>query len=299
MKKLVFIFIVLIITASGNAFSQEIRCRVNVQYSDIPDGDKDLFNEMRKNIEEFMNSQVWTDNAFEEQEKIDMRINIRLLKQNSNKNFSASIQIQSSRPTFNSTYSSTIINYLDEKFNFQYEENQTIEFAENSYVSNLSSVLSFYAYIILGLDYDTFSQQGGTVFYQKAQNIANAANASGESGWSSSDKENRYWLVENLLNSSYSGYRSAMYMYHRLGLDIMADKPVDGRKQIVEALTELEKIYRIKPSAFLLQIFFLAKKDEIIQIFSEGQPDEKQTVVATVKKMNPANASDYDKIIAK
>ena len=298
MRKLLFFCLLSCVFSLGNSFAQEIRCRVNVQYSDIGDADKDLFNEMRKTIEEFMNSQVWTDNVFEEQEKIEMKVNIRILKQNSTKNFTGSIQIQSSRPAFGSTYTTTLLNHLDEKFNFQYEENQTIEFSENSYVANLSSVLSYYVYIVLGLDYDSFSQSGGTPFFQKAQNIANAAAASGETGWNSSEKENRYWLVENLLNSSYSSFRSAMYMYHRLGLDVMSEKPVDGRKQIIEAITELEKVYRIKPSAFLLQIFFLAKKDEIIQIFSEAQPDEKQTIVAMVKKLNPANASDYDKILA-
>lgn len=298
MKKIFTLISLTILIQTSNLFAQEIRCRVNVQYSDVADADKDLFNNMRKTVEEFMNNQIWTDQVFEEQEKIDMKINIRVMKQNSNKNFSGTIQIQSSRPVYNSTYTTTLLNHFDERFNFQYEENQPIEFSENAYISNISSVLSFYAYMVIGMDYDSFSMLGGTPYFQKAQNIATAANTSGESGWNTTEKENRYWLVENILNSSYNAFRSAMYTYHRLGLDIMSEKPTDGRKQITEAITELEKVYRIKPSAFLLQVFFLAKKDEIIQVYSEAMPDEKQLAVALVKKLNPANASEYDKIIA-
>lgn len=298
MKKVTLLVCFLLVMQVNFLHAQELRCRVNVIYSEIPDADKEVFNNLRKTVEEFMNNQIWTDHVYEENEKIDMKININVQKQNSNKNFSGSIQVQSSRPAFNSTYSSTMFNYFDEKFNFTYEENQTIEFSENTYIANLSSVLAFYAYIVIGIDYDSFSLQGGTPYFQKAQNIATAASGAGEGGWNTSEKENRYWLVENILNSTYTGFRSTMYMYHRLGLDIMYDKPVDGRKQVIEALTELEKVYRVKPSAFLLNVFFLAKKDEIIQMFSEALPDEKQQMVALAKKMNPGNASDYDKVLA-
>jgi hypothetical protein len=298
MKKVALIVCFLLVIQVKYLHAQELRCRVNVIYSEIPDADKEVFNNLRKTVEEFMNNQIWTDHVYEENEKIDMKININVQKQNSNKNFSGSIQVQSSRPVYNSTYTSTMFNYFDEKFNFTYEENQTIEFSENTYIANLSSVLAFYAYIVIGIDYDSFSMLGGTPYFQKAQNIATAASGAGESGWNTSEKENRYWLIENILNSTYAGFRSAMYIYHRLGLDIMYDKPVDGRKQVIEALTELEKVYRVKPSAFLLNVFFLAKKDEIIQMFSEALPDEKQQMVALAKKMNPGNASEYDKLLA-
>lgn len=277
--------------------AQELRCRVNVQYADIPDADKELFNNLSKNIEEFMNTRVWTDNKFEEHEKIEMRLNLRVTKQYSNKNFAGTIQIQASRPVYNSTYTTTVFSYVDDKFNFIYEENQTIELSETSYISNLSSVLTFYAYMVIGLDSDTYSLLGGSPYFQKAQNVASAANASNETGWLTTEKENRYWLIENILNSTFSGYRTALYMYHRQGLDIMNDKAIEGRKQILEAVSELEKVYRVRPSALLLNVFFLAKKDEIIQIFTEATPDEKQRINGLAKKMNPANAAEYDKII--
>ncbi len=297
MKLVRYIIFICVLLSWNSLYSQELRCRVSVQYSDIPDADKELFNNLSKTIEEFMNTRVWTDNKFEEHEKIEMRLNLRITKQFSNKNFAGTLQIQSNRPVYNSTYTTTIFNHVDEKFNFQFEENQTIELSETSYISNLSSVLSFYAYIVLGLDFDTYSPQGGALYFQKAQNIASAANASNESGWLTNEKENRYWLIENLLNSTYAGYRSALYLYHRQGLDIMHDKTADGRKQIMEAVAELEKVYRVRPSALLLNVFFLAKKDEIIQIFTEGTSEEKQRINTLAKKLNPANAAEYDKLI--
>ena len=297
MKPFQYIFFLLSIFWSSIAVSQELRCRVNVQYSDIGDADKDLFNNLSKTIEEFMNTRVWTDNKFEEHEKIEIRLNLRITKQYSNKNFAGTIQIQASRPVYNSTYTTTVFNFVDDKFNFQYEENQSIDVSETSYISNLSSVLSFYAHLIIGLDFDTFSMLGGTQYYQKAQNIASAANASNETGWLSNEKENRYWLIENLLNSTYSGYRSALYIYHRKGLDIMSDKTAEGRNQVLEAVNELEKVYRVKPSAYLLTIFFMAKKEEIMQIFSDATPEEKQRINTLAKKFNPANASEYDKLL--
>lgn len=298
MKFISYILLLLTVCILTPSYAQELRCRVNVQYSDIGDADKELFQELNKTIEEFMNSQVWTNSKFDEIEKIEMNIMLKITKQHSSKSFSGTLQIQSSRPVYNSTYTTTILNHRDESFNFQYERGQAIEVSENNYISNLSSVLSFYAYLIIGLDHDTFSPLGGSQYFQKAQNIANAANAANESGWMTSEKrENRYWFIENILNSTYSGYRNALYIYHRQGLDNMSNNDSEARKKIIASFIELEKVYRIRPSAFLLNVFFIAKKNEIIQIFSEGTPDEKQQALALIKKLNPSNASEYDKNI--
>lgn len=290
---LVILFPFFVIAASA----QELRCRVNIQYNEIANADKDLYNTLRSSIEDFMNAQAWTTQTFEEQEKIEVKLNFRITSQSS-KNFSGSLQVQSSRPVYNSTYTTTLFNHVDEKISFQYEENEPIEFSENSFVSNLSSILSYYAYIVIGLDYDTFSLNGGTEYFQKAQNVVTAAQANDESGWSSSsrDDKTRYWFVENLLNSSYSGFHSAMYKYHRLGLDVMYDKPEEGRKEVYNAVAELEKVFKQKPSSYLLTAFFYAKKDEIVQMYSEGNPDEKNRMTTLAKKLNPANVNDYDKI---
>ena len=296
MKKL-FLTIVLFVCAASITNAQELRCRVNMQYNDIANADKDLFNTLRNSIEDFMNAQSWTNHTYEEQEKIDLKLTMRITSQSS-KNFSGTLQVQSSRPVYNSTYTTTLFNHVDDKIAFQYEENEPIEFSENSFVSNLSSILAYYAYIVIGLDYDTFSLNGGMEYFQKAQNVVSAAQANDESGWSASsrDDKTRYWFVENLLNSTYSSFHTAMYKYHRLGLDIMYDKPIEGRKEVYNAVAELEKVFRSKPSSYLLTAFFYAKKDEIVQMFSEGTPDEKNRMVVMAKKLNPANVNDYDKI---
>ncbi|MDR2963782.1 MAG: DUF4835 family protein [Bacteroidales bacterium] len=293
MKKYI-VLLLLLSTPVFFAHAQELRCRVNVQFSEIPDVNKDLFNNFKQTVEQFMNNTVWTDQTFTEQEKIDMVLNIKINKINSNTNFNATVQVQSSRPVFASSYTTTLFNYVDARMNFMFEENQKIDVTETSFISNLSSTLSYFANIVIGLDFDSFSQNGGTAQYQKAQTIANTTASAGEATWSSKDSEGKYWLVENLLNSSYGGFRRAMYIYHRLGLDIMSERLPEGRKQIIRALTELESVYAIRPSALLLTVFFYAKKDEIIQIFSAAPAEERQQVLALVKKLNPANAAEYD-----
>lgn len=297
MKHLLYtIFCVLLFTGIQ---AQEFRCRVNIQYNEIANADKDLFNTLRSSIEDFMNAQSWTGHSYEEQEKIELKLNLRITGQSS-KNFSGTLQVQSYRPVYNSTYTTMLLNHVDDKVSFQYEENEPIEFSENSFVSNLSSILAYYAYISLGLDYDSFSSNGGIEFYQKAQNVVTSAQANDESGWSSSsrDDKTRYWFIENLLNSSFSAFHAALYKYHRLGLDVMYDKPEEGRKQVYNAITELEKVYKQKPSSYLLTAFFYAKKEEIVQMYSEGNPDEKSRITTVVKRLNPANITDYDKILS-
>ncbi|MBO7124294.1 MAG: DUF4835 family protein [Bacteroidales bacterium] len=291
------LLIIVCLALCCNAFSQELRCHVNIQYNDIANADKDLFNTLRSSIEDFMNSQTWTTHSFEEQEKIEVKLTLRITSQSS-KNFAGTLQVQSSRPVYNSTYTTTLFNHVDDKISFQYEENEPIEFSENAFMSNLSSVLAYYAYIVIGLDYDSFSQNGGMEFFQKAQNVVTMAQANDESGWSSSsrDDKTRYWFIENLLNSSYSAFHTAMYKYHRLGLDIMYDKPEEGRKAVYNGVQELEKVFKQKPGSYLLTAFFYAKKDEIVQMYSEGNPDEKNRMTTLAKKLNPANVNDYDKI---
>ncbi len=298
MKKLL-ITIVFSVLYLSSSFAQELRCRVNIQYNEIANADKDMYNTLRSSIEDFMNSQLWTTQTFEEQEKIEVKLTLRITAQTS-KNFTGTLQIQSSRPVYNSTYTTTLFNHVDDKITFQYEENEPLEFSENAFVSNLSSTLAYYAYLVIGLDFDSFSPNGGIEYFQKAQNVVTTAQANDEAGWSSSsrDDKTRYWLVENLLNSTYSSFHTAMYKYHRLGLDIMYEKPEDGRKEVYNAIAELEKVFKQKPSSYLLTAFFYAKKDEIVQMYSEGNQDEKNRIVALVKKLNPSNINDYEKILS-
>ena len=279
-------------------FSQEIKCSVNVSAKDQQESDASVYENMKKAITQFMNSQVWTDNIFDEKEKIEVNVSITI-KQKSGDVFDGSLQIQSNRPAFNSRYSSVMFNFVDDKFKFVFQEFGTIEFDDQRFNSNLTYSLAFYTYIILGLDFDSFSPNGGTKWFQKAETLVN--NAQGQSdyaGWKAyENKENKYWLVENYLNSAYAPFRTCIYNYHRLGLDVMSDKPTEGRAKIADALAELEKVHTVKPGLIITTSFFQAKSKEIISIFSESQPDEKARVATLCKKVDPGRASEYDKIL--
>lgn len=293
MKK-IFSIVALFICLSG--FAQEFKARVAMSYSELQNPDRELFNKMRQDIEEFINNRTWTKHSFEEVERIEISFNFRIMSQSSD-NYSASVQVQASRPIYGATYTSPLLNYLDENVSFQYQEFQSLEFEENTHTSNLTSVIAFYAYFVLGLDYDSFQENGGTEYYQKAQNIVTTAQSASERGWKSYEsKTNRYWLADDVLNGTYSAFRSCLYKYHRLGLDVMSEKPKDGRAKIEQAINDLNKVYKVKPGAFLLDFFFYAKKTELKNIYSDAMPDEQKRVTTILKKINPANASDYDQI---
>lgn len=282
---------------AGN--SQEIKCIVSVSAKEQQESDASVYANLKKAIEQFMNNQVWTDNVFDDKEKIEMNISITV-SQKSGDNFDATIQIQSNRPAFGSRYSTVMFNFVDDKYKFNFQEFNAIEFDDQRFNSNLTYTLAFYTYIVLGLDYDSFSLNGGTKWYQKAETLVNNAQTQNDyAGWKAyENKENKYWLVENLLNSAYSPFRNALYTYHRLGLDIMNEKPLEGRTKIAEALSDMQKVYAVNPGLIEMAVFFQAKSKEIISIFSEAQPDEKTRISTLCKKIDPARASDYDQIIS-
>lgn len=207
--------------------------------------------------------------------------------------------MQSNRPVFNSNYKSVAFSHLDKDLSFNYAEYETLQFDDNGFTSNLTSILAFYAYIILGIDYDSFSLKGGTAFYQKAENVATVAQtADGSAGWSAfKDKRNRYWMVNNLLDNTYTGWRECLYQYHRLGLDMMHQNTDKGRAEVLKSLETLEGAYKKNPSGMLFDVFFYAKSKEIVGIFTEGNESEKNRVVEMLKKMNPQNIAEYQSIL--
>jgi hypothetical protein len=209
--------------------------------------------------------------------------------------FKGSLQIQASRPVYGTSYMSPILNYVDNDFHFKYVEYEPIEFSINTHTSNLSSLLAYWVYVIIGFDYDSFGSMGGSEYFQKAEKIVQNAQNAPERGWKAYENlKNRYWLVENLLNDQYSPIRDFMYIYHRQGMDKMADKPADARLQIEEALDNLKTVHRRKPGSFLMTIITTAKGDEIVEIFKEGFPDERTRVYNIMKEADPANTSKYD-----
>lgn len=277
--------------------AQELHCRVTVTHQQIQGTNVKVFETLQTAIYEFLNNKKWTDHIYSIEERIECNITINLTEQVSVDEFKGTVQIQSTRPVFNTSYSSVMFNHMDPNFHIKYVEYQPLEFNEATYTSGLTSILAYYTYIILGMDYDSYSSKGGYEYFQKAEKIVNNAQNAPEKGWKAfEDLKNRYWLIENLLNDIYSPIRDCYYVFHRQGLDIMAEKAPEGRSAIAESLEELKKVHASKPGCLLMQIFFNAKADEIVNIFSEAYPDEKARMVNLLSQIDPANSSKYQKI---
>ena len=297
MRRIYLVFI-LFLVATGNLLAQELRCNISISAQKIQGANRTVFETMQSDLYEFMNNRKWTDEKYTMDERIECSFFINLDEQISSDEFKGSIQVQARRPVFNSSYETILLNIKDNDFDAKYIEYQTLEFNETSNKDNLTNILAYYAYIILGIDHDSFSPEGGTEFFQKAQTIVNNSQNAREKGWKSYESErNRYWLVENILNKSYSGFRSCTYQYHRQGLDIMSDKAPDGRAAIAESLKSIQKVFRSRPSLYILQVFFDAKSDELVNIFTKSFPDERNRVSVILNECDPSNGSKYEKIL--
>lgn len=299
MKELrkVFLFIIVLLLAKSTR-GQELNCQVTVLSPQIQSSDKKIFTSMQTAIYEFMNNTKWTGDKFLNQERIECSMQITINERPSNDDFKGTIQVQSSRPIFKGSYNSPVFNFNDENFNFRYLEYQQLEFSESGNPSNLTNILAFYAYQILGIDYDTYSPLGGTPYFVKAQAIVNNAQAGGEKGWKAFEgTRNRYWLSENILNPIFKPVRQLYYDYHRKGLDIMTEKKDDALRVISDGIISLQKVHREKPGSLLLQMYFNAKAEEVVNIFSQASPDIKNRVKATLDEIDPANMNKYEKIL--
>jgi len=292
-----FTAVLIVLGVTFGSFAQELRCNVTVSARGIQGANQNLFRTMQSDLYDFMNNRKWTDHVYSYDEKIRCNILIRLDEQVSADEFKGSIQVQLTRPIFNASYTSTILNIKDNDFHCKYQEFQPLEFNETSNRDNLTNVMAFYAYVILGFDYDSFAQEGGTEFFQKAQSIVNNSQNARERGWKAFESErNRYWLMENIMNKSYASYRTCMYNYHRMGLDMMSDRVEEGRANIASSLRDIQKVFRRRPSTYILQMFFDAKADELVNIFSKSYPDERNRVMAILNEVDPSNGRKYEKI---
>ena len=296
MRNYLYIFLFLLIGKS--IYSQELNCQVSVVSVQVQGTtEKQIFDQLQKSIFEFMNNTRWTKDNFTVNERIDCSVLINVTQKLSADDYMATIQIQSRRPVFISSYLSPTVNYIDESFVSKYQQFQQLEFNLNTFQNNITSVLAYYAYIIIANDYDTYSNLGGTEYFQKAQLIVTNAQSAAESGWKSFESQkNRYWIVENALQPVFQPIRECMYKYHRLGLDIMYDKPDDGRKEILKSMDLLTGVYKNRPASFAMELFFDAKVTEVVNIFSKGQPDEKSKAVEILTTVDPANSNKYFKI---
>lgn len=297
----VFIPIFLFILIPLLSFQQELRCNIQINSQKIQGTNRQVFQTLQTAAYEFMNNTSWTNHLYGQDERIECNMMITINEQIGSDEFRGSIQIQSRRPIFGTSYNTTMLNIVDNNMNFRYVEFDQLVFSDSRYTSNLTSVLAYYAYIILGFDYDSYSYLGGTEYFQRAETIVNNAQNAIERGWKAyeGNRKNRYWLAENLLNSKYRPLREVYYKYHRVGLDRMSDKLVEGRTEIAETLISIQRVYREKPDPhmYYLQVFFDAKSEELVNIFSESFPAEKTRVLNILTEVDSPNSSKYNRIM--
>jgi hypothetical protein len=277
--------------------AQELNCTITVNADQVNQTNRQIFLTLERALNDFVNKSQWTNRIYKENERVNARMFITVTDYASDR-FSANIQIQSSRPVFNTSYESPIFNYKDNEFNFRYIEFEPLVYNPNVFDSNLVGVISYYVYIILGLDADTFALEGGTEFYKEAQQIVNQAQGSGSSGWSqtASNNRTRFVLVDNLLSNTFREYRIAMYNYHRKGLDILGDNNSTGKQVIAGSMRLFETLTQRRPNAFLIQTFFDAKSEEIQDIFSDGPKVDIVSLKETLNKVAPFYSSTWDEI---
>ncbi len=287
---------------TGGLKAQELNCQVTVVTDaklELSTVDREVLDQMKEVIFEFMNNTQWTKDNFKVEERINCNIQLQVSKIPSPGVYEGSLQVQSSRTAFNSAYNTTVFNFKDDNLTFPFSRNAMLAYAPNQFRDNLTSTLAFYAYFILGMDYDTYSLKGGTSYFNEAQEIVSLSQASGYSGWKSNEsgRRNRYWLVDNILHQIYEPLRECTYEYHRLGLDRLYDNKSEGRKSMYTALEKLSKVTSARPSALNVLNFTAAKLNEIKNLYSDAEQKEKTDVTNLLKKVDPANSSKYQEIL--
>ena len=278
--------------------AQELNCRVQVIAPQISNIETSIFESLEDNIQEFMNGRRWTNDEFTFDERIECTLQITISEAPSPTSFRGNMQVQSSRPVYNSDYNTALLLVNDGNFEISWDGSSNIQFMPGQYRDNLSSLLAYYAYMIIGMDYDSMALEAGTPHYIQAQTIVANAQNSGPTGWKASQgQQNRYWLVENMLSQTFRPVRNCLYYYHRMGLDQLFDDVERGRLAMADALIEMRQTHRIRPSSYNLQLFFLAKSDEILKVFGPAPNAEKTRLLPVLKQMDPGNISKYDSIL--
>ena len=294
MRKLLSI---IIFSSIFNLDAQELNCLVIVNSDQIQNSNTQVYNTLQNSVVEYMNNTKWTTGNYKPQEKVNCAITINITEQPSSNQFKGNISVQASRPVYNSTYQTPILNFKDDQLSFSYNEYESLIYNENSFDSNLVSMLTFYAYTILGIDADTFSPLGGEQFHKLAENVVNQAQQGGYSGWNRIDGNNtRYQLNENILSPVYKDYRDVLYSYHLKGLDMMSDDAKEAKKNMAESLMKLQNVYNRRANAFLLRVFMDTKSDEIVDVFSDGPRTGTANLKELLLKIYPTFNTKWEKI---
>lgn len=299
MKPYLFLVLFIVFLQGGISAQGELNCQVTINTDQVQGTtNKQIFDQLQKAIFEFMNTTKWTADPYTSQERIECSFFITVKQSNGADDYSGNIQVQSRRPIYKSSISTPLVNIEDESFQFKFQQFSTLQFNINTFDNNLTSVLAYYAYVVIATDNDSFAPLGGSANWQKAQQIVNNAQTAAEAGWSSSQQgqRNRYWIADNALQPVFKGIRDCMYQYCRHGLDIMNENVEEGRAALLKSLDLLKPVATTRPSSFPMQLFFNAKQDEIINIFKGALPEEKTTVLETLQKVYPAGTTKFSKI---
>jgi Domain of unknown function (DUF4835) len=296
MKYITLVFASFLLATTLQA--QEINATVTVLTPKLQTADPKVFDNLKQNIQDFYNNQKWTSDVFEPDERIKCNIQVTITKELSATAFKAELSIQSVRPAYGSTYETQLFNHLDKDLTFTYEQFQPLQYTQNSFSDNLSSTLAYYAYIMLGTDYDSFVTLGGESYFQTAQDILNTVPTSlggGQRDAWQSDKgsRNRYWLIENFLRPTFRSYREAMYTYHRKGIDVAADNVEGGRSAMLQALEEVDKVNASSPNSMIVQLFVNAKWQELLEVYKPSGKIQKSRVYDILSRVDPSNITRY------
>lgn len=281
--------------------AQELRCTVTINSDQIEGTNKQVYETLKAGIEGYMNDNRWTNMTYAEKERIEcsMLIVVKAVQDNS---YKCEMTLQSRRPVYGTTYTTPILNFKDNAFNFTYQEYDRIEYQQNQFSTNLTAMLAYYCYLIIGHDQDSFQRLGGTPFFQACEEIVNVCQSasmdnSEQKGWLAFDSNrNRYALINNLLDEAFKKYRNFYYEYHRLGLDEMSGNVKNGRARIAAGLPVLKETYRARPATYAINTFLDAKADELVDIFKKGTDEEKKNVYNLLVDIDPTRQNTYDRM---
>jgi len=290
-----FICTIVLLVASLAASAQELSARVQLLAPTVPNINKRNLELLQTTIRDFLNNNKWTTETYLQQERIECNFVITITAWDGGSGYKAEAQIQSSRPVYGTAYNSTLLNLNDKDFDFNYNDGQPIDYSDQNFITNLSSLLAYYAYTIVGMDKDSFSKMGGTPLYTKAQNTLNIAQTAGNAGWKAFDGlRNRYWLNENLLNKSFERLRVFIYEYHSGGLDRFQDNSVDAAKRLLAALPDLKQMDKQKLGSIFPNMYFASKAEEVANIFATADPQSRIKAYNLLSDIDPANINKYE-----
>ncbi|MFY7667968.1 MAG: DUF4835 family protein [Crocinitomicaceae bacterium] len=297
-----FVLPILYLFFCSLSFSQELNCQVSVEADaklELNSTELEIIKQMKQSVYDLMNNTQWTKDNFKTEERINCNIQIQLKTNPSSGVYTGFIQVQSTRPAFNSNYNTVLFNFQDDDMAIAFSRNTVLTYAQNQFRDNLSSILAFYAYFIIGMDYDSFSSKGGTPYFNEAQQIVSNAQSSGAPGWKASEsgKRNRFWLIDNILQPVFDPLRECNYMYHRKGIDMMYDNKVEAKKSLLAALNKLTPVVQTRPNTVNVVNFLNAKTTELKNILSDSEIKEKTDFVNLLKKLDSGNSSKYQEIL--